>query len=178
MFVNVETFWNMNLFPSQSPIFQCDAISVLEKEHDYREEHFDFIQSHIRQFCLQRILFIYNWLLFSHNGHYIYNIDRNVFFRNCPYLINYQLIHQSIICVITPTIVAWTESNRWSWPDLHFSQRGEEHGSALQIFSAQDVWVPVHHTGLSGGKGCSVHVSDDRDALVSFGPSDIIVTFR
>ncbi|XP_056268816.1 cytoplasmic dynein 1 light intermediate chain 2 isoform X2 [Pseudoliparis swirei] len=32
---------------------KCDAISVLEKEHDYREEHFDFIQSHIRQFCLQ-----------------------------------------------------------------------------------------------------------------------------
>ncbi|XP_037612909.1 cytoplasmic dynein 1 light intermediate chain 2 isoform X1 [Sebastes umbrosus] len=32
---------------------KCDAIGVLEKEHDYREEHFDFIQSHIRQFCLQ-----------------------------------------------------------------------------------------------------------------------------
>uniref|UniRef100_A0A8C2WBJ7 Dynein light intermediate chain n=1 Tax=Cyclopterus lumpus TaxID=8103 RepID=A0A8C2WBJ7_CYCLU len=32
---------------------KCDAVSVLEKEHDYREEHFDFIQSHIRQFCLQ-----------------------------------------------------------------------------------------------------------------------------
>ncbi|XP_076011653.1 cytoplasmic dynein 1 light intermediate chain 2 isoform X2 [Genypterus blacodes] len=32
---------------------KCDAISVLEKEHDYRDEHFDFIQSHIRQFCLQ-----------------------------------------------------------------------------------------------------------------------------
>ncbi|KAK7816856.1 hypothetical protein U0070_021653 [Myodes glareolus] len=32
---------------------QCDAISVLEKEHDYRDEHFDFIQSHIRKFCLQ-----------------------------------------------------------------------------------------------------------------------------
>ncbi|XP_070759724.1 cytoplasmic dynein 1 light intermediate chain 2 isoform X4 [Enoplosus armatus] len=31
---------------------KCDAVSVLEKEHDYREEHFDFIQSHIRQFCL------------------------------------------------------------------------------------------------------------------------------
>lgn len=35
---------------------QCDAISVLEKEHDYRDEHFDFIQSHIRRFCLQCIL--------------------------------------------------------------------------------------------------------------------------
>lgn len=32
---------------------QCDAVSVLEKEHDFREEHFDFIQSHIRRFCLQ-----------------------------------------------------------------------------------------------------------------------------
>ncbi|XP_070616464.1 cytoplasmic dynein 1 light intermediate chain 2 isoform X2 [Erythrolamprus reginae] len=32
---------------------KCDAMSVLEKEHDYREEHFDFIQSHIRRFCLQ-----------------------------------------------------------------------------------------------------------------------------
>ncbi|XP_051831036.1 cytoplasmic dynein 1 light intermediate chain 2 isoform X2 [Antechinus flavipes] len=32
---------------------KCDAVSVLEKEHDYREEHFDFIQSHIRKFCLQ-----------------------------------------------------------------------------------------------------------------------------
>lgn len=37
---------------------QCDAISVLEKEHDYRDEHFDFIQSHIRKFCLQCILFL------------------------------------------------------------------------------------------------------------------------
>uniref|UniRef100_A0A8D0G0N6 Dynein light intermediate chain n=1 Tax=Sphenodon punctatus TaxID=8508 RepID=A0A8D0G0N6_SPHPU len=32
---------------------KCDTMSVLEKEHDYREEHFDFIQSHIRRFCLQ-----------------------------------------------------------------------------------------------------------------------------
>uniref|UniRef100_A0A8C1F6X2 Dynein light intermediate chain n=1 Tax=Cyprinus carpio carpio TaxID=630221 RepID=A0A8C1F6X2_CYPCA len=32
---------------------KCDAVSVLEKEHDYKEEHFDFIQSHIRRFCLQ-----------------------------------------------------------------------------------------------------------------------------
>uniref|UniRef100_A0A8D3DRB1 Dynein light intermediate chain n=1 Tax=Scophthalmus maximus TaxID=52904 RepID=A0A8D3DRB1_SCOMX len=31
----------------------CDAISTLEKEHDYRDEHLDFIQSHIRNFCLQ-----------------------------------------------------------------------------------------------------------------------------
>ncbi|MEE6520286.1 hypothetical protein FKM82_018129 [Ascaphus truei] len=32
---------------------KCDAISILEKEHDYKDEHFDFIQSHIRRFCLQ-----------------------------------------------------------------------------------------------------------------------------
>ncbi|KAL4624769.1 cytoplasmic dynein 1 light intermediate chain 1 isoform X2 [Arapaima gigas] len=32
---------------------KCDAISSLEKEQDYRDEHFDFIQSHIRRFCLQ-----------------------------------------------------------------------------------------------------------------------------
>ncbi|KAJ8395213.1 hypothetical protein AAFF_G00034150 [Aldrovandia affinis] len=32
---------------------KCDAISGLEKEHDYRDEHFDFIQSHIRHFCLK-----------------------------------------------------------------------------------------------------------------------------
>uniref|UniRef100_A0A8C6XS27 Dynein light intermediate chain n=1 Tax=Naja naja TaxID=35670 RepID=A0A8C6XS27_NAJNA len=32
---------------------KCDAINLLEKEHDYRDEHFDFIQSYIRQFCLQ-----------------------------------------------------------------------------------------------------------------------------
>ncbi|KAM6959410.1 cytoplasmic dynein 1 light intermediate chain 1 [Aplochiton taeniatus] len=32
---------------------KCDAISTLEKEHDYRDEHLDFIQSYIRRFCLQ-----------------------------------------------------------------------------------------------------------------------------
>ncbi|XP_066547400.1 cytoplasmic dynein 1 light intermediate chain 1 isoform X2 [Amia ocellicauda] len=32
---------------------KCDAISTLEKEHDYRDEHLDFIQLHIRRFCLQ-----------------------------------------------------------------------------------------------------------------------------
>eukprot|EP00064_Thunnus_orientalis_P017299 superscaffoldBa00003638_g17380 len=34
---------------------KCDAISTLEKEHDYRDEHLDFIQSHIRHFCLQSV---------------------------------------------------------------------------------------------------------------------------
>ncbi|KAL4617172.1 cytoplasmic dynein 1 light intermediate chain 1-like [Arapaima gigas] len=32
---------------------KCDAIGSLEKEHDYQDEHFDFIQAHIRRFCLQ-----------------------------------------------------------------------------------------------------------------------------
>ncbi|KAK2190337.1 hypothetical protein NP493_84g05025 [Ridgeia piscesae] len=34
-------------------ITKCDAISMLEKENDFREEHFDFIQQHIRKFCLK-----------------------------------------------------------------------------------------------------------------------------
>ena len=33
--------------------FQTDCMSTLEKEYDYREEHFDFIQLHIRNFCLK-----------------------------------------------------------------------------------------------------------------------------
>ncbi|KAJ8004919.1 hypothetical protein DPEC_G00141280 [Dallia pectoralis] len=32
---------------------KCDTFGCLEKDHDYREEHFDFLQSHIRDFCLQ-----------------------------------------------------------------------------------------------------------------------------
>ncbi|KAL1007082.1 hypothetical protein UPYG_G00081650 [Umbra pygmaea] len=32
---------------------QSKSVSVLEKEHDYRDEHFDFIQSHVRRFCLR-----------------------------------------------------------------------------------------------------------------------------
>lgn len=45
------------------------------------------------------------------------------------------IMNKSIcIYVITKTIVALTELNRWSWPDLHFSQRGEEPGPALQIY--------------------------------------------
>ncbi|CAH1780135.1 unnamed protein product [Owenia fusiformis] len=33
-------------------ITKSDAISTLEKEHDFKEEHFDFIQENIRKFCL------------------------------------------------------------------------------------------------------------------------------
>ena len=32
---------------------QSDAISNLEKEHDFREEHFDFLQQWLRKFCLK-----------------------------------------------------------------------------------------------------------------------------
>ncbi|KAJ8680935.1 hypothetical protein QAD02_016722 [Eretmocerus hayati] len=34
-------------------ITKTDYMSTLEKEHDYRDEHFEFIQQWIRRFCLQ-----------------------------------------------------------------------------------------------------------------------------
>ncbi|KAL7300901.1 hypothetical protein TKK_0006453 [Trichogramma kaykai] len=34
-------------------ITKTDYMSTLEKEHDYRDEHFDFMQQWIRKFCLQ-----------------------------------------------------------------------------------------------------------------------------
>lgn len=34
-------------------ITKTDYIQNLEKEHDYRDEHLDFMQQHIRRFCLQ-----------------------------------------------------------------------------------------------------------------------------
>lgn len=33
-------------------VTKTDAIPSLEKEYEYREEHFDFIQQHVRKFCL------------------------------------------------------------------------------------------------------------------------------
>lgn len=33
--------------------FQTDYMSTLEKEFDYRDEHFDFMQEWVRRFCLQ-----------------------------------------------------------------------------------------------------------------------------
>lgn len=38
-------------------ITKTDYISTLEKQYDYKDEHFDFIQLSIRNFCLQCILF-------------------------------------------------------------------------------------------------------------------------
>ncbi|KAJ8400450.1 hypothetical protein AAFF_G00395740 [Aldrovandia affinis] len=40
-------------FPVLIVCTKCDAVSALEKDQDYKEEHFDFIQSHIRRFALQ-----------------------------------------------------------------------------------------------------------------------------
>jgi dynein light intermediate chain 1 len=48
-----ETTLTNNLgIPIVVVVTKTDAISTLEKEHEYREEHFDFIQQHIRKFCL------------------------------------------------------------------------------------------------------------------------------
>lgn len=42
------------------------------------------------------------------------------------------------------------KSHRWSWLDLHFGQRGEEHGPSLQIHGAQNIRLPVYNACLSG----------------------------
>ncbi|GAB1600073.1 cytoplasmic dynein 1 light intermediate chain 2-like [Argonauta hians] len=48
-----ENTLNCNLgIPIVVLVTKTDAISVLEKEHDYKEEHLDFIQQHLRKFCL------------------------------------------------------------------------------------------------------------------------------
>jgi len=49
-----ETTLTDNLgLPIVVVVTKTDAIANLEKEFDYREEHFDFIQQHIRHFCLR-----------------------------------------------------------------------------------------------------------------------------
>ncbi|XP_041376255.1 cytoplasmic dynein 1 light intermediate chain 2-like isoform X2 [Gigantopelta aegis] len=49
-----ETILSQNLgIPIIVVITKSDAISSLEREHDYKEEHFDFIQQHVRKFCLK-----------------------------------------------------------------------------------------------------------------------------
>lgn len=50
------------------------------------------------------------------------------------------------------------KSHRWSWLDLHFGQRGEEHGPSLQIHGAQNIRLPVYNPCLSGWEGHCVHV--------------------
>lgn len=48
-----DSVFSRNLgIPIVVVITKSDLISVLEKEYSYREEHFDFIQHHVRQFCL------------------------------------------------------------------------------------------------------------------------------
>ncbi|CAF5065467.1 unnamed protein product, partial [Rotaria socialis] len=34
-------------------ITKSDAMSTLEKENDYDDQHFEFLQYHIRNFCLE-----------------------------------------------------------------------------------------------------------------------------
>lgn len=34
-------------------ITKCDSMTNLEKENDYKDEHFDFMQYHLRKFCLE-----------------------------------------------------------------------------------------------------------------------------
>ena len=48
-----ETALERNLgVPLVVVVTKTDSIGVLEKDHGYKEEHFDFIQLHIRKFCL------------------------------------------------------------------------------------------------------------------------------
>ena len=46
-------------------ISKTDFMSVLEKEHDYKEEAFDFIQQATRKFCLKCRFQLVNWVLIS-----------------------------------------------------------------------------------------------------------------
>lgn len=44
----------MNAADIEMPYFeQTDYMTTLEKEYDYRDEYFDFMQQWIRRFCLQ-----------------------------------------------------------------------------------------------------------------------------
>ena len=54
-------------------ITKTDYMSVLEKDYDYKEEAFDFIQQAIRKFCLQCKPFITSY-------HLIINLKANFFF--------------------------------------------------------------------------------------------------
>ena len=79
-----ETTLTHNLgIPLVVLVTKSDAISMLEKEHEYREEHFDFIQQHIRKLCLKygAALFYTSVkeekncdLLSKYMGHRIYNL--------------------------------------------------------------------------------------------------------
>ncbi|XP_076470697.1 cytoplasmic dynein 1 light intermediate chain 2-like isoform X2 [Babylonia areolata] len=49
-----DTVLSQNLgIPIVVVLTKSDAVSTLEKEHDFREEHFDFIQQYVRKFCLK-----------------------------------------------------------------------------------------------------------------------------
>ncbi|VDI47925.1 dynein light intermediate chain 1, cytosolic [Mytilus galloprovincialis] len=66
---------------------QSDAISKLEKEHDYREEHFDFIQQHVRKFCLK---FQMKWVYLD-GASLVYTSVKEE--KNCDLLYRY-LVHR------------------------------------------------------------------------------------
>lgn len=66
------SFCNTSLFVI---LFQSDCMSALEKDRDYREEHFDFIQQHIRRHCLKCILI--NTYLYS-TVKWIYNMEMSI----------------------------------------------------------------------------------------------------
>ncbi|XP_046578274.1 LOW QUALITY PROTEIN: cytoplasmic dynein 1 light intermediate chain 2-like [Haliotis rubra] len=75
-----ESTLSQNLgIPIVVVITKSDAISTLEKEHDFREEHFDFIQQHIRKFCL------------SYGASLLYSSVKED--RNCELLYKY-LVHR------------------------------------------------------------------------------------
>lgn len=47
-----NTLTNNTGLPIIVVITKCDSMSTLEKEFDFKEEQFDFIQQHVRKFCL------------------------------------------------------------------------------------------------------------------------------
>jgi len=52
-------------------VTKCDTMTNLEKENDYKDEHFDFMQYHLRKFCLE-----YGAALFYTSVKEKKNIDR------------------------------------------------------------------------------------------------------
>ena len=80
------------LSPSLCYSLQCDSISVLEKEHDYREEHFDFIQSNVRRFCLQCILFMHICLE-------QWSLDLHLMFKHKPAIRQFDMDHVILVII-------------------------------------------------------------------------------
>ena len=49
--VTLKSSLYLNLFPNLN-FLQVDCMSVLQKENDFSEEHFEYIQWHLRKSCL------------------------------------------------------------------------------------------------------------------------------